>query len=100
MSNGIMSSELERLRLKRRMDIKSRLVDGEMVVLDRPHGFIHQLNRTATFIWEQCDGEHTAAEIASHMCENFEVDPTTALNDVIQILNELRKLALVNNGEQ
>lgn len=84
---------------KRRQDVASQLVDGEMVVLDRQRGFVHQLNSTATFVWEQCDGNHTAEQIARGMCENFAVDHSTAFHDVIQILNELEKLALVNNED-
>jgi hypothetical protein len=100
MQDKMAASEFDTRCPTRRQDVASRLVDGEMVVLDREHGFVHQLNRTATLVWEQCDGEHTAAQIASQMCENFEVDRSTALNDVVKILNELRKLALVRNEEQ
>jgi Coenzyme PQQ synthesis protein D (PqqD) len=81
--------------LKRRSDIRSRLVDGELVVLDREAGFIHQLNKTATYIWEQCDGQHTAAEIADRVCDVFEVDEPTALKDVFEILTRLQNLDLV-----
>jgi hypothetical protein len=92
---NVITSELQ--TPKRRKDVASRLVDGEMVVLDRYRGFVHQLNKTATFIWEKCDGEHTAAEIAIRMTENFAVDQSTALNDVIEVLNELRELELLNH---
>ena len=91
------SPDLRTSRPKRCEDVTSRLVDGEMVVLDRQHGFVHQLNKTATFIWEQCDGEHTTAEIASRMAEKFVVDEATALNDIIRVLNELRELKLLDN---
>jgi hypothetical protein len=87
-------------RPQRRKNLASRLVDGEMVVLDRHYGFVHQLNKTATFVWEQCDGKQTAAEIASQVSENFAVDEPTALNDVIQVLREFRKLELLNDEKQ
>jgi Coenzyme PQQ synthesis protein D (PqqD) len=85
--------------LKRRSDIRSRLVDGELVVLDREAGFIHQLNKTATYIWEQCDGERTAAAIAVRVCDVFEVDESTALSDVLEILRRLQDLNLLENTE-
>jgi hypothetical protein len=81
--------------LKRRPDVRTRLVDGELVVLDRERGLIHQLNKTATYIWQQCDGQHTAATIAGHVCEAFEVDEATALRDVFEILTRLQNLDLV-----
>jgi hypothetical protein len=60
-------------RLRRRTDVKTCLVDGELVVLDRHGELIHQLNKTASYIWEQCDGRRTAAEIAGQLGEAFEV---------------------------
>lgn len=99
MGNEI-TADPQMFRPRRREDVASRLVDGEMVVLDRQRGFVHQLNKTATFIWERCDGEHTAADIAGSLCENFAVDRSTALNDTIQAMDELRKLALVKDEER
>ena len=70
-----------------------------LVVLDREAGFIHQLNKTATYIWEQCDGERTAAAIADRVCDVFEVDESTALSDVLEILRRLQDLNLLENTE-
>jgi pyrroloquinoline quinone biosynthesis protein D len=85
--------------LKRRQDIKSRLLDGEAVVLDREWGFIHQLNKTATYIWEHCDGQHTAGAIAGQLCRDFEVDESTALSDVLEVLKRLQDLDLLERME-
>ena len=95
MLNGIKSSELEILHLKRRTDVQSQLVDGEIVVLDRQQGLIHQLNKTASYIWEQCNGQRTAAEIAHQVCEVFEVEEPTARTDVLEILKTLQDLRLL-----
>ena len=54
-------------RLRRRSDLRTQVVDGEMIVLDRQQGVVHQLNKTASYIWEQCDGQRTAAEVASQL---------------------------------
>jgi hypothetical protein len=84
-------------RLRRRADVKSRLVEGEIVILDREEELIHQLNKTASYIWEQCDGQHTASEIANHVSETFEVDESTALSDVLEMLKALQRLNLIEN---
>lgn len=99
MPSGTKSSELEMLHLKRRSDIQSRLVDGEIVVLDRQQGLIHQLNKTASYIWEQCNGQRTAAVIAHQVCEVFEVEEPTALTDVLEILKTLQDLKLLEKIE-
>jgi hypothetical protein len=54
-------------RPKRRADLRVRLIEGEAVVLDRRAGLIHQLNHTASYIWDRCHGEFTAAEIADQL---------------------------------
>jgi hypothetical protein len=78
-------------RPSQRVDVKRRLVDGEMIVLDRDGGLVHQLNRTATYIWKRCNGQYTPAEIAAQLCEMFEVDQETALRDVVDSIRQLRK---------
>jgi hypothetical protein len=99
MPQAITSSELNELRLRRRTGVQSRLVEGELIILDRDRDLIHQFNKTATFIWEHCDGHESAAEIANAVCENFEVDEPTAIKEVIETLERLRDLELVGDDQ-
>lgn len=82
---------------KRRSDVKIRGVEGEAVVLDRQGGQIHQLNPTASFIWNLCDGRSTLAEIENQMAEAFDVDRKTAAKDLAGILWQLRQLNLLES---
>lgn len=100
MREAITSSGLSVLRLKRRTGVRSRLVDGEMIVLDRENDLIHQFNKTATFIWERCDGRRSAAEIAHEICESFEVDEATAVREVIETLERLQTLELIGDDQR
>ena len=77
---------------KQRSDVRVRLVEGEMVVFDRRCGLIHQLNPTAGYIWERCDGTATIADIAQHLAEAFGVDPQTAAADVVALIAQLHTL--------
>jgi len=99
MPQAITSSKLDGLRLKRRTNVQTRLLDGEMIVLDREQDLIHQFNKTATFIWEHCDGQRSAAEITSAVCQNFEVDEPTAVKEVIETLEKLRDLELIGDDQ-
>ena len=83
------------LRPKRRPDIRTRLVEGETVVLDRREEFIHQFNKTATYIWERCDGLRTYDEITHELCQAFEVDYPTARRDVLATVETLRRSKLL-----
>ena len=80
---------------KKRNDVNARSVDLEMVVLDRQNGSIHQLNQTASFVWEECDGESTLEEIAKRMTEAFEVDFSTAMSDVRKVIQQLNDIGLL-----
>ena len=99
MPQALASSDLNGLRVKRRTGVQSRLVEGEMIVLDRQQDLIHQFNRTATFIWDHCDGQQSASEIADAVCENFEVDQATAIKEVIETLERLQNLGLVGDHQ-
>ena len=91
------SLEMVLIHPRRRADVRTRLVDKETVMLDRHEELIHQLNRTASYIWERCDGQRTPAEIAGQVCEAFEVDEPTALRDVLEIIRRLQKLKLLES---
>ena len=84
-------------RPRQRADIKTRLVEGEMVILDRVGGLVHQLNKTGTYIWNRCNGKYTPAEIAAQLCEVYEVDQETALRDVVDAIRELQKVRLLQS---
>ena len=80
---------------KRRVDVKVRMVDGEVVVLDRQSDLIHQLNHTASYIWDRCDGQSTVAEIANQLAAAFHVDAHTAVQDAVTTISQLHSLGLL-----
>lgn len=79
----------------RRSDVVSRVVDGEVVILDRPTGNVHRLNATASLIWDHCDGASTPADIAAHVAAHFDRTPDQVLGDVMETLANLEKLGLL-----
>jgi hypothetical protein len=80
---------------RRRTDVNSRVVEEETVVLDRQHDCIHQLNLTATYIWERCDGKASIEDIAAQLAETFDVEYETALNDVVCVIRNFQHLQLL-----
>jgi hypothetical protein len=79
---------------KRRFDVRVRVVEGETVVFDRQAGLIHQLNQTASYIWDRCDGTSTIADIATQLAAAFDVEPKRAAHDVAAIVGQLQSLRL------
>ena len=84
---------------KQRSDVRVRVVDGETVVFDRRRGLIHQLNPTAHYIWERCDGHTAVADIAQQLAKAFEVDPKTAADDVAALVAQLHTLEILEPQE-
>jgi hypothetical protein len=82
-------------RPNRRTEFEERVVEGEMVVMDKESEQIHQLNQTAAFIWQLCDGEHDRMQIAEKLATAFEVDVETAEADVSETLNKLEEIGLL-----
>jgi len=80
---------------KRRSGLNYRTIDGETVILNRKDGHLHQLNPTASFIWDCCDGNSNIAEITERLAGAYEVDFSTARKDVEEILLNLRSSHLL-----
>jgi hypothetical protein len=72
-----------------------RSVDGEVVILDRDTEKIHQLNSTASFVWNRLESTSDLAQIARELSGEFDVEVDAALVDVGRIVGELQKLRLL-----
>ena len=72
-----------------------RPVDQELLLLDTASNLIHQLNQTASFIWQKCDDARSSEEMARLLATEYEVGYATALRDVVQTLEKLRELNLI-----
>jgi len=75
-----------------------RVVDGETVVFDRREELIHQLNLTAGYIWDRCDGKSSVVKITNQFPKAFDVDSKTAGKDVDAIVSQLRSLNLLETA--
>jgi hypothetical protein len=67
--------------------------------LNRKEGRLHQLNPTASFIWDCCDGNSNIAEITERLAGAYEVDSSTARKDVEEVLSNLRNSNLLDGLE-
>ena len=80
---------------KQRDDIHTRMVEGEAVLLDRQKDLIHQLNSTATHVWNCCDGRTSLTEIATQLAEVFDVPQEIATQDLATVIQQFRDLHLL-----
>ena len=79
----------------RRSTLITRTIQNEVVILDRDGGNVHQLNVTASYIWEQCDGRTSPETIAERLAVAFGHTHGEVLADVMKTLDDLRALSLL-----
>jgi hypothetical protein len=68
--------------------------DSVLVHADREE--THLLNPTARAIWELCDGQTQADEMAGAICQVFAVSWDVAIADVARALDVLTEVGLVD----
>ena len=72
-----------------------RVIDDEIVVLDVVGGVYLAGNRTAALLWEMVARGATTEELVRGLVDGFDVDPTTASNDVDRFVHQLRQRGLL-----
>jgi len=82
-----------------RAELACRIVEGEVVILDKKSGRIHQLNSTASFVWNKLDGRTSLPSIVSDMVREYDVESEVARADVARVVAELIRLELVETSE-
>ena len=80
---------------RRREGVLVREVVGDMLLLDKESGEIHQLNATASFIWRNCEEAPSVDSLAAMLASEFEVAHDVAARDVEDALGRLRALNLL-----
>ena len=81
--------------MKPRPDLAIENADGELIILDKAAGKVHQLNSSASFVWSCLSDGLAIDEIALMLSEAFDLEPETALSDVQAALAQFEGLALV-----
>ena len=81
--------------VKRRDGLILRKVQQDLLLLDTEFNQIHQLNETASFIWENWEQVPDPIGIARLLAQKFDVDEQVVLNDVSAIVGRLRELNLL-----
>ncbi len=79
-----------------------REVCGESVIVGEGLGAINfgkmlALNETAAWLWKQAQemGDFTVESLAERLCEEYDVSPEEARQDVASIINEWQQVEVV-----
>ena len=72
-----------------------RVIGEKAYVFDPTTSQLHELSETAAVAWLELDKHKSSTAIAKRFCEDFEVSPEQALNDVNTLLMDLKTKGLI-----
>ena len=70
-------------------------IDDETLILDMRSEHIHQLNSSASFIWESVVQAPSLNELVELFASQFGIDLDTARSDVAQVIKQLSDMGLI-----
>ena len=76
-----------------------REIEGETLILDTHRNLVHQLNATASAIWQMKRQGQSAESIAAAFVQDFDVTEYQAFEDVLVTLQKLESLSLLSYSE-
>lgn len=85
--------------LIQRPDLNVRNIDQETVIVDKDSGEVHQLNPTASYIWDHFDGNTSIEQVKESLSRDFEIDLAQASTDVNTVVEQLKTLNLLIESE-
>lgn len=81
--------------LRRRVDVRYRVVEGQAVVIVQKSAEALVLNPVGTRVLELIDGELSVGGLLRRLEEEYEVDPMTLRRDVLDYLRQLLEAGVV-----
>ncbi|PRD54083.1 PqqD family protein [Sphingobacterium gobiense] len=87
--------------MKLRQDLVLRKVGDDYIMVDPSQGMVdlskvHTLNETAAWLWEQLTGKEVNVEqIATRLCERYDVSREKAIADAESLIQEFDKAGLL-----
>jgi len=90
----------DNVRFIRNREVVSRQIEGELIIVPIRHGVgdlnsLYTLNQVGTVLWDFMQEEHSVPEMLNRVCEEFEVTPEQAQNDIREFLDSLLEEELV-----
>jgi len=83
------------MKVKRSDDAVWRVIDGEVVVLLPQEAVLHALTGSGSRVWELIEGETAVSEIIQRICDEYEVEPQRAREEVTEYVHKLEAMKLV-----
>jgi hypothetical protein len=72
-----------------------RDIGGEVVIISGEGAEVSMLNPTGSHIWIAADGTRALSDIATCLCDRFDISSDEALNDTLEFCEQLAGAGLV-----
>ena len=89
-------SSADTWRPRVRAGLRTERVGAELVLLDRATKKVHQLDALGTRIFDLCDGEHSAADIATVLATRYDAAEERLRRDVADFLRQLAAAGVIS----
>jgi len=84
------------MNLAVRANLSTQQIDGELVILDKDNGQIHQLNSVASFIWQQIEAGSGVEVIVKKLIQFYDIDMLIAKADLDKVVQQFKDLKLID----
>jgi pyrroloquinoline quinone biosynthesis protein D len=84
--------------LRRRSDVRYRLIEGEAVVLRQSAAEVLVLNGVGASVLDLADGERSVAGWIETLAAEYDADPAMLERDVLEFATELFEAGLLEEG--
>jgi hypothetical protein len=82
-----------------RDDVVCRVLDKESVLLDLSSGSYFTLNEVGALVWQNLDGLSPLRSVIPKLMALYDVDPETAEQDVLELVEDLLRERLIEQQE-
>lgn len=92
---------MDKMILSSKKGLKLRKIGSQYMIVDASGenvnmSDVYSLNRTAALLWQQVEkGGATPSTLADYLCENFEIDKETAVNDIERQIADWKEFGLL-----
>lgn len=84
------------MKVKRNENAIWRLIDDEIVILLPEGAQIHALKGCGSRIWELIEEEESVSRVIQMICDEYEVEPETAREEIADFLHKLEAMKLID----
>jgi len=81
-------------------DTPARSIEGEAIVITPDDSKMHNLNPTATFVWDRADGNRKLEIIFQEMLAEYDVEEANLREDILLFIHEAHDKGMLDLCEK